>query len=53
MPEARVYWDLHFALTHQYFPYEEAEAVWAEILAHKSLLNQKLGRDVGVAVAEG
>jgi diguanylate cyclase (GGDEF)-like protein len=42
---------LLFAVTHQYFPPEEAEAKWCCILRHKYELSERLGRNVGIAVA--
>ncbi len=42
---------LLFAVTHQCFPADEAEAKWSAILRHKYELSEKLGRNVGLAVA--
>ena len=42
---------LLFAVTHQCCPAEEAEAKWCGILRHKYELSEKLGRNVGIAVA--
>ena len=42
---------LLFAVTHQCFPAEEAEDKWSAILRHKYELSEKLGRNVGLAVA--
>ena len=47
----KFYSDLLFALTHEYFSYEVAEELWAEIVDHKSDLSSALGRDVGISVA--
>ncbi len=46
-----IYCDLLFALTHVYFPEDEAKAVWGEILDHKDRLTESLGRNPGVSVA--
>ena len=43
--------DLIFALTHHHYPYEVSELLWQQILRHKGLLNEKLRRNVGIAVA--
>jgi len=45
------YSDLLFALTHQYFPTEQAHKLWEEILKHKWWMSEKLGRNVGLQVA--
>jgi diguanylate cyclase (GGDEF)-like protein len=45
------YSDLLFALTHRYFPVEEAKRIWSDLVRHKDRLNEKLGRSVGIAVA--
>ena len=42
---------LLFAVSHQCFPEEQAEAKWFSILRHKYELSEKLGRNVGIAVA--
>lgn len=42
---------LLFTITHQRFPPEEAKDKWFSILRHKYELSQKLGRNVGLAVA--
>jgi diguanylate cyclase (GGDEF)-like protein len=47
----KFYSDLLFALTHEYFSYEVAEELWAEIVDHKIDLSRVLGRDVGISVA--
>jgi len=43
--------DLLYSITHQYFPPEIAEALWCEVLRHKSVLSTTLGRNVRIAVA--
>ncbi len=45
------YSDLLFALTHQYFPTEQAEKLWEQILKHKWWMSERLGRNVGLQVA--
>lgn len=47
----RLYSDLIFALTHQYFPAGKAHVLWDTILAHKKELEGKLGRPVGITIA--
>jgi diguanylate cyclase (GGDEF)-like protein len=47
----RFYSDLLFAVTHHYFPYEEAKRTWRQILDHKRRLAEQLGRNPGIAVA--
>jgi diguanylate cyclase (GGDEF)-like protein len=47
----KFYSDLLFTLTHEYFSYEIAEELWAEIVDHKRDLLKALGRDVGISVA--
>jgi len=42
---------LLFAVTHQYFAEEDAEIKWGSILRHKYELSEKVGRNVGIAVA--
>ncbi len=46
-----IYADLLMALTHKYVAAAEAQTLWKEILTHKYLLSEKLGRNVGVRVA--
>lgn len=43
--------DLLYAITHQYFPPEVAEDLWANVLRHKHELSTDLGRNVRTAVA--
>jgi diguanylate cyclase (GGDEF)-like protein len=43
--------DLLYSISHHYFAPEVAEGIWNEVLAHKSLMAAKLGRNVRVAVA--
>ena len=45
------YRDLVFALIQIRLPEEEAQRDWREILRHKYLLSEKLGRNVGIHVA--
>lgn len=40
------YSDLFYSITHQYFCPEVAEALWIEVLGHKHLLLDALGRNV-------
>jgi diguanylate cyclase (GGDEF)-like protein len=47
----RFFSDLLYSITHQYFPPEAAEKLWAEILKHKAALSKVLGRNVRIAVA--
>ena len=47
----RFFSDLLYSITHQYFPPEVAEELWAEVLRHKSVLSSTLGRNVRIAVA--
>lgn len=43
--------DLLYAITHQYFPPENAEKLWAAVLGHKQELSTLLGRNVRTVVA--
>lgn len=45
------YSDLLYAISHHYFVPEVAEGIWKEVLAHKFMMSEKLGRNVRVAVA--
>jgi diguanylate cyclase (GGDEF)-like protein len=47
----RFYSDLFYSITHQYFAPQVAEALWAEVLQHKHVLSESLGRNVGLVVA--
>jgi len=47
----RFFSDLLYSITHQYFPPEVAEGLWAEVLRHKHGLSKALGRNVRIAVA--
>jgi diguanylate cyclase (GGDEF)-like protein len=47
----RFYSDLLFAISHRYFPYEEAEQIWKDVVAHRQSLESLLGRNPGVVVA--
>jgi len=46
-----LYVELLYALTHQYFPPEDARRLWGMIVEHKRVLCKKLRRDVGMKVA--
>jgi diguanylate cyclase (GGDEF)-like protein len=48
---ALLYSDLLYSVTRHHFDPANAEALWQEILSHKSVLSARLGRNVGVAVA--
>ncbi len=43
--------DLLYAITHQYFPPEAAESLWADILRHKYEMSKALNRNAQVIVA--
>jgi len=43
--------DLLYAISHHYFAPELAEGIWNEVLSHKNLLSERLGRDVRITVA--
>jgi diguanylate cyclase (GGDEF)-like protein len=43
--------DLLYAISHRYFPPEVSERLWTDILLHKHLISEKLGRNVRVIVA--
>lgn len=45
------YSDLLYSITHQYFPPESAEDLWAAVLRHKVELSTVLGRNVKTVVA--
>jgi len=45
------YSDLFYSITHQYFCPEVAEALWTEVLRHKHVLSDALGRKAGIVVA--
>ena len=47
----RYHADLLFALTHRFYPYDEARSHWARLLDHRRELHERLGRDPGMAVA--
>ncbi len=47
----RLYSDLLYAITHQFFPPEIAVHLWNEIQQHKSELSDVLGRKVKITVA--
>ena len=43
--------DLLYTISHRYFAPERAETLWHKILAHKSLISKRLGRNVRITVA--
>ena len=43
--------DLLYAISHHHFAPEVAKGIWNEVLAHKFMLSEKLGRNVRVTVA--
>lgn len=45
------YSDLLYSLTHLRYPSEKAAGLWQKLREHRQLLEQRLGRDVGVRVA--
>jgi len=45
------YSDLLFAISHNYFAPEIATRLWEEVLAHKHLISEQLGRNVRITVA--
>jgi hypothetical protein len=47
----KVYMDMLFVLTHQYFPEEKARYLWENIIYHKNNMEKFLGRFVGISVA--
>lgn len=47
----RVYAEMLFVLTHQYFPEEICPCLWQNIVLHKEALEEILARPVGVSVA--
>lgn len=47
----RFFSDVLYSITHQYFPPEVAEGLWAKALRHKVELSTALGRNVRIAVA--
>ena len=46
-----LYVELLYALTHKYFPPEDARKFWDTVVAHKRRLSAQLERDVGMKVA--
>jgi len=46
-----LYVELLYALTHRYFPPEDAKKLWDLVVTHKKFLSKKLGREVGIKVA--
>lgn len=47
----KIYVEMLFVLTHQYFPEESARYFWHNIICHKNTMEKLLGRAVGVSVA--
>jgi len=45
------YSDVLFTLTHEHFAPEEARSLWHEVMAHKRSLEDRLDRQVGIAVS--
>jgi diguanylate cyclase (GGDEF)-like protein len=43
--------DLFYAISHHYFVPELAEALWGQVLRHKHLMSEALGRNVRIIVA--
>ena len=43
--------DLLYSISHHYFVPEVAEGIWNEVLAHKFMMSERLGRNVRVTVA--
>lgn len=48
---SRFYSDLLYSISHHYFAPEIAKDLWSEILLHKHLVSERLGRDVRITVA--
>jgi diguanylate cyclase (GGDEF)-like protein len=46
----RFFSELLFSITNEYYPYEEAERIWYEVLDHKQRLHESLGRNPGIVV---
>ncbi|WP_419655532.1 GGDEF domain-containing protein [Desulfosarcina variabilis] len=47
----KIYVDMLFVLTHQYFPEETARQLWDNIICHKNTMETRLGRALGISVA--
>lgn len=47
----RMYSDLLFAITQQYFPVEQSKDLWDRIMKHKYEMSERLGRNVKITVA--
>lgn len=47
----KIYVDMLFVLTHQYFPEEKARYLWTNIIYHKKTMEKLLARAVGISVA--
>jgi diguanylate cyclase (GGDEF)-like protein len=43
--------DLFYAISHHYFAPEVAETLWGQVLKHKHLMSEALGRNVRITVA--
>ncbi|MFO7559330.1 MAG: GGDEF domain-containing protein [Desulfobacterales bacterium] len=50
-PNEQFFVNLLFTLTHQYFPRENAQILWEDMVQHKKRLEKTLGRKVGISVA--
>lgn len=46
-----LYSDMLYALTYKSFPSKQAKKLWDDIVAHRLLLKEHLGRDAGISVA--
>lgn len=46
----RFYSELLFSITNEYYPYEEGELIWNEIMDHRRVLQERLGRNPGIVV---
>jgi diguanylate cyclase (GGDEF)-like protein len=47
----RIYAEMLFVLTHQYFAEERARHLWRNIVYHKNTMERTLGRSIGISVA--
>jgi hypothetical protein len=47
----RFFSDVFYAITHHFFPPEIAKDLWTEVVRHKVVLSETLGRNVRIAVA--
>ncbi len=48
---AKLFAEMLFKITHQYYPPEQAETLWHEINRHKHQLSDALGRNAGMVMA--